>query len=125
MMYNTSSRHTCHNKQQLFKSMSLSVNTVADHVNDQAANIQYQPKEKSTDFAAHVIETNKSTDITHILQLAPFILRCPGGLPVCKGAFVNWSLKKKMHADKIFSELLTIFSTALGKKWFGLLVTGP
>jgi len=33
-MYNTRIRHTCHNKQQLFKSTSLSVNTVADCVND-------------------------------------------------------------------------------------------
>lgn len=73
-MYNTRNRHTCHNKQQLFKRMSLSVNTIADRLNDQAANIQCQHNEKSTDFAAYLIATNNSTDITHTVQLAAFIL---------------------------------------------------
>jgi hypothetical protein len=63
----------CPEKQQLFKIIRLSANTVADRVNDLAADIQCQLKEKCKDFVAYSIAIDESTDVTDIAQLAIFI----------------------------------------------------
>jgi hypothetical protein len=63
----------CPEKEQLFKTISLSANTVADRVNDLAGNIQCQFIEKCTDFVAYSIAIDESTDVTDIAQLPVFI----------------------------------------------------
>jgi hypothetical protein len=55
----------CPEKQELFKTMRHSANTV-----DLVGDIQCQLKEECEDFMAHSIESDESTDITHIAQLA-------------------------------------------------------
>jgi hypothetical protein len=63
----------CPEKQHLYKTISLSVNTVADRVIDLAGDIQCQLKEKCKDFVAYSIAIDESTDVTNIAQLAVFI----------------------------------------------------
>jgi hypothetical protein len=63
----------CPEKDHIFKTISLSANTVANRVNDLAGYIQCQIKEKCKDFVAYSIATDESTDVTDIAQLAYFI----------------------------------------------------
>jgi hypothetical protein len=62
----------CPEKQQLFKNISLSANTVAERVNDLAGDIQCQLKEKSKYFVAYSIAIDDGTDVKDIAQLAVF-----------------------------------------------------
>jgi hypothetical protein len=63
----------CPEKQHLFKTISLSANTVADRVNDFAGDIQRQLKEKCKYFVAYSIAIDESTDVTDIAQLDVFV----------------------------------------------------
>jgi hypothetical protein len=63
----------CPKKQQLFKTISLSANTVVDRVNDLTGDIQCQLKEKCKDFVAYSVAIDESTDVTDIVQLAVFL----------------------------------------------------
>jgi hypothetical protein len=63
----------CPKKQQLFKNISLSANTVAERVNDLAGDTQCQLKEKCKHFVAYSIAIDKSTDIKDIAELAVFV----------------------------------------------------
>jgi phosphopantetheinyl transferase (holo-ACP synthase) len=62
----------CPEKQQLFKNISLSANTVAERVNDLAGDIQCQLKENSKYFVAYSIAIDEGTDVKDIVQLAAF-----------------------------------------------------
>jgi hypothetical protein len=73
-MYNEGSRNTLSRKQNLFKTISLSANTIADRVNDLAGDIQCQLKEKYEYFVAYSVEIHENTDVTDIAQLAVFIV---------------------------------------------------
>jgi hypothetical protein len=56
-------------KQHLFKTISLSANTIADRVNDLAGDIQCQLKENLKDFVAYSITIDDSTDVTDMRSL--------------------------------------------------------
>jgi hypothetical protein len=105
----------CPEKQQLFKTISLSLNTVADCVNDLTGDIQCQLKEK----CSYSIATDESTDVTDIAQLA-----------VCIQVVELLELvpmKGKTGTDEIFfltGDSFLVNMNCLGKKWLGLLVTG-
>jgi hypothetical protein len=53
----------CPEKQQLFKNISLSANTVAELVNDLAGDIQCQLKGKSKNVVAYSIAIDKDADV--------------------------------------------------------------
>jgi hypothetical protein len=59
-MFNEGSRNTLYRKQHLFKTISLSANTVADRVNDLAGDIQCELKEKCKDFVAYSVAIDES-----------------------------------------------------------------
>jgi hypothetical protein len=69
-VYNEGSRNTLSQKQQLFKNISLSANTVAERVNDLAGDIQCELKEKCKNCMAYSIAMDESTDVKDIAQLA-------------------------------------------------------
>jgi phosphopantetheinyl transferase (holo-ACP synthase) len=66
----------CPEKQQLFKNISLTANTVAECVNDLAGDIQYQLKEKSKHFVAYSITIDESTDVKRYCTACCFCSRC-------------------------------------------------
>jgi hypothetical protein len=63
----------CPEKQHLFKTISLSANTVADRVNYLAGCIQCQLKDRCKDFVEYSVEIYENTDVTDIAQLAVLI----------------------------------------------------
>jgi hypothetical protein len=115
----------CPEKHHLFKTISLSANTVADRVNDLAGYKQCQIKEKCKDFVAYSIAIDESTDVTNIAQLAIFIRGVNEDFQLVVELVDLVPMKGKRGAE-IFSELVTLFSKyeLPWEKWLGLLVTG-
>jgi phosphopantetheinyl transferase (holo-ACP synthase) len=66
----------CPKKQQFFKNISLTANTVAECVNDLAGDIQCQLKEKSKNFVAYSIAIDESTDVKRYCTACCFCSRC-------------------------------------------------
>jgi hypothetical protein len=89
-------------KQQLFKTISLSANTVADRVNDLAGDIQRQLKEKCKDFVANSIEIDESTDVTDIAQLAVCIRGVNKDFQLVVELLELVPMKGKTGTDEIF-----------------------
>jgi hypothetical protein len=106
-------------KTHLFKTISLSANTVADHVNDLARDVQCQLKAKCKDFVTYSIAIDESTDDTDIAQLPVFIRGVNEGFQLVVELLELVPMKGEAGADEIFSELVTLFSKyeliALGK----------
>jgi phosphopantetheinyl transferase (holo-ACP synthase) len=66
----------CPEKQHLFKTISLSANTVANRVNDLAGYIQYQLKEKCKDFVAYSITIDEEYRRYRYCAACCFYSRC-------------------------------------------------
>ena len=54
----------CPDKRQSFLNVSLSINTVADHVCDLATDLQQELMEKGKDFIAHSLAVDESSGIS-------------------------------------------------------------
>ena len=63
----------CSEKKSQFSTISLSANTVAEHISDMSSNIYEQLREKAKCFSAYSIPLDESTDITNTAQLAIYL----------------------------------------------------
>jgi hypothetical protein len=97
-------------KQHLFKTTSLSENTVADRVNDLAGDIQCQLKEKCKDFEAYSTAIDESTDVTDTVQLAVCIRGVNEDFQLVVELLELVPMKGKTGTNEILSELVTLFS---------------
>jgi hypothetical protein len=93
----------CPEKQQLFKSISLSANTVAERVNDLAGDIQCQLKEKSKNFVVFSIAIDESTDVKNIAQLAVFVRGVSEDSELVDELLELVPMKGRTGADDFFS----------------------
>jgi len=65
----------CLDKQQLFKNISLSVNTVVERITEIASDLRMQSKEKTPNFELSSIAINESIDImSYILIIIEALL---------------------------------------------------
>jgi hypothetical protein len=92
----------CPEKQHLFKTISLSANTVADRVNDLTGDRQCQLKEKCKDFVAYSIAIEESTDVTDVAQLAICIRGVSEDFQLVVELLELVPMKGKTGADNFF-----------------------
>jgi transposase-like protein len=112
----------CPEKQQLFKNISLSTNTLAERVKDLAGGIQCQLKEKRRNCVAYSIAIDESTDVKVIAQLAVFVRGVNEDFELVEELLELVPMKGKTGAVEIFSQLVTLlnkFELPWGKMvWF-------
>jgi hypothetical protein len=92
----------CTEKQHLFKTISLSANTVAGRVNDLVGDIRRQLKEKCKDFVTYSVAIDESTVVTDIAQLAVFIRGVDEEFQLVVKLLELVPMKGKTGADEIF-----------------------
>ena len=78
----------CPEKRQAFLNVSLSRNTVADHVRHLAANLQQQLVGKGKAFIAYSLAVDESTDTSDTAQLSIFIRGVDSSLCVTEEFFL-------------------------------------
>jgi hypothetical protein len=100
----------CPEKQQLFKNISFSANTVAERVNDLAGDMQCQLKETCKNFVAYYIATDESTDVKDITQLAVFVRGVNKDFELVEELLELVPMRRKTGADEIFSQLVNLLN---------------
>ena len=72
----------CPDKRQLFSNVSLSRNTVAEHIDQLSTNLKEQLVGKGKDFIAYSLAVDESTDTSDIAQLSIFICGVDSSLSI-------------------------------------------
>ena len=69
-----SSELLCSDKQELFKNISLSANTITERITAIDSDLRMQLKENISNFAAFLIAIDESIEITVVIQFFGFYL---------------------------------------------------
>ena len=109
----------CPEKVDLFKTISLSANTVARRVEDIGSNLMSQLKSKSKEFEYFSIALDESTDINDTSQLLIFIRGVDSNFEITEELLSVSSMHRTTTGEDIFKEVHKSL-TQHGLDWKGL-----
>ena len=100
-------QHACPEQMSTFANISLSRNTVADHVEEIAADIKEQSRECSDKFDYFSIAVDESTDAVDTAQLAIFVRGIDSELVISERFLQLIPLKGTTTGEDIFNAVLS------------------